>query len=187
MLFNLTPCWLCSLFTFSIAFFLESIKARDFLKMTPIPACLLGQSVDGCVTLWALFDNKLAFFLSFKTAPDYFKCIPPGTKRIWFSSHCTWVFLSKVAKETERAAHPILVIPASGWGGSLPAGQEGFYMWLPEQNHLHSLLRSCLTGWRVLGFPIHHNNCAFNCPEELQYLNFYSLEKVVIQDVRIIS
>lgn len=135
-------------------FFSRVYKSQRFPQNNSYPSLLLGQSVDGCVTLWALFDNKLAFFLSFKTTPDYFKCIPPGTKRIWFSLHCTWVFLSPVVKETERAAHPILVIPASGLGGSLLAGQQCFCIWLPQQNHLHSLFRSCLTGWHVLGFPI---------------------------------
>lgn len=54
----------------------------------------------------ALFDNKLAFFLFFKTTPDYFKCIPLETKGIWFSLHWKWVFVFPVAKETEQLPYP---------------------------------------------------------------------------------
>lgn len=77
--------------------------------MTPCPSLSPSRSVDGCVATCALSGNKLAFFFCFKTTPDYFECIPLGTKRIWFSLHCRWVFCPLWQKK-QRVAHPILVI-----------------------------------------------------------------------------
>ena len=110
MLYNSTPCWcaVCWLFLLLLLWSLSKLE-QDFFRMTPVPACLLANLLTA-VTVCALFGNKLAFFFSFKTTPDYFKCILLGTKRFWFSLHCKRVFISTVAKETERVAHPILVI-----------------------------------------------------------------------------
>ena len=137
MLYNFRSCLVCCLMTFSIAFPLESLKAR---KRCPCPSLSPGRSVDGCVTTCALSGNKLAFFCCFNTTPDYFKCIPLGTKRIWFSLHCRWVFLSTVAKETKSSSP----YPGDIWGGRLLAAGAsvcGFQ----NKYCLHPLPHYCLT------------------------------------------
>lgn len=76
------------LFVYFSVTLLESLKANeteiecgDFPKSHLFPGLSLA-SLFGCVTVCAVFSNKLAFFLSFETTPDYCKCIPLGTKGI---------------------------------------------------------------------------------------------------------
>lgn len=87
-------------------------------------------------------------------------------------------------KKQSCCLYPVEICHRVRWQ---PAGRGCFCVWLLEQSHLHSLAPFLLIGWCVLQFHFHYNISAFNCPEELQYFLFYSLERVVIQDIRIIS
>lgn len=167
--------------------------------MIPCPSLSPSRSVDGYVTTCALSGNKLAFFFCFKTTPDYFECIPLGTKRIWFSLHCRWVFLSTVAEETKSSSP----YPGDIWGGSLLAAGAsvcGFQ----NKYCLHPLPHYCLTG-DCFRTHFYYDISAYNGCKTLQYFPFfyflfffiawkevyktqvYCIQVSSIQDIRIIS
>lgn len=121
-------------------------RKRDLLKMTPIPACLPGPSVDGCVTVCVLFGDKLAFFLFFKQPLIILSAYPLEQSAFdsrYMASGCLY---PRWQRETERTAQPILAIPASGWGGSLLLAPAAPGFGFQKKQHLYSLPPSWLAG-----------------------------------------
>lgn len=143
MLFSFVACGVCPFFTFSLAFPLASLKAR--WRFPQNDSCLLANLLTAvllfvpCLTTDLLSSSPLKQPLIILNA-----C--PLEQSVFDSHYIVSGCLYPRWQKKQKTAHPILVRSASGLGGNLPAGQGRFCVWLPEQNHLHSLLLSCLPG-----------------------------------------
>lgn len=122
VLYHFIPCLVCRLFTFSIIF-LQSLRKpeRDFLKMTPLLACLGANLLMAVLLLLvSCLATSLLSSSSLKPLLIILSAYPLEQSAFYSPYLASGCLYPRWQGKTERVAHPILVISASGSGGRLP-------------------------------------------------------------------